>query len=162
MGNDITREELNAFTSAHEKSASALEKIACQLELITDKTDTLVAKLENGLPQTIVDAIISNYNVTQKETHETLKRIEDFSTKNIEKIPETVNSIITNSDIAQDIKHVKWFVTIVGLLSICVSLVVRAVDTKMTHNADATNLSIAERQIISHITALENEIKSQK
>lgn len=147
---EISREQLEAFTEATIKSATELEKIVSALHIVVEKQDKIVDRIFNGMVEEIVIGVTNNYNHTHKETIDSLKRIEDCNAKNVEKIPAVINEIITNSDIAKDIQHVKWFVTIVGIVIIVATVILRGLD-----NRTALNNEIIEfRKAIAEISEI--------
>lgn len=142
----ISKEELNAFTQAHEKTATVLEKIAGQLEQIVIKQDKLVDKLDNGFSEIIIEGVTKNYNNVHKETIVSLTRLEEGVEINrgilTDKIPVVVASTINNSSIAKDVEHTKWFVAIATLVIIIVSVFFRIINT---------NTNNKENQVLIHL-----------
>jgi hypothetical protein len=125
---EISKEELNAFTEAHIKSSVALEKIAERLESILNSQEVIVAKMTNGMPDTIIKGVVDNYNNTHKETVKSLERIE----AKLSQTPVDVIEKVSNSSIAKDIEHVKWFVGIVGVVVIVAIVILRGLEMSDT------------------------------
>jgi hypothetical protein len=125
---EISKEELNAFTEAHIKSSVALEKIAERLENILNSQEVIVAKMTNGMPDTIIKGVVDNYNNTHKETVKSLERIE----AKLSQTPVDVIEKVSNSSIAKDIEHVKWFVGIVGVVVIVALVILRGLEMSDT------------------------------
>jgi Na+/phosphate symporter len=150
-GNEITKDELNAFTAAHEKTATVLEKIAGQLEQIVTKIDKVADKLDNGITDVIIDGVTKNYNQVHKETIDSLNRIENATVIVVEKVPEKVKEIISNSEISKDIQHVKWFVGIVGIVTIIALVIIRGMDSHMVVSAERAQLSELSQKLDAHM-----------
>jgi hypothetical protein len=152
---EITREELNAFTSAHEKSAAALEKIAGQLEQIVGKIDKVTDKLDNGITNVIIEGVTKNYNQVHKETIDSLNRIEENGVIVVEKVPEKIKEIISNSEISKDIQHVKWFIGAVGLITIVALVIIRGMDSHILLKNENERLTQIERKIDAYLKPIE-------
>jgi archaellum component FlaC len=152
---EISKEELNAFTMSHEKTATVLEKIAGQLEQITSKQDKMISKLENGLSTTIIEGVTKNYNQTHRETIESLNRAEKAIEFNKElltdKIPTVVKDTISNSSIAKDVEHTKWLVSSVGIVVVIVSIILKMMGTSTTNSES----KILQHMLQQHITQTE-------
>jgi hypothetical protein len=156
---DITREELNAFTSAHEKTATVLEKIAGQLEQITTKTDKLIEKLDNGLVTSVIDGVTHNYNAVHKETIDCLSRVEKAIENNrsilADKVPDELAEKLANSSIAKDIDKAKWFIGIVGIVVVIAIVIIRGIDTRFILTKDTSTL----QQLLKEHVGQSGELK---
>jgi hypothetical protein len=141
----ISKEELKAFTEAHEKTATVLEKIAGQLESITVTQNKLVDSLTNGIADKIIEGVTKNYNSVHKETIESLKRLEECS----KEVPVKIKESFDNTSMAKDISFTKWFVGIVGAVVIVATIILRGID----------NRSIMNKENIQIIKTLAEELK---
>lgn len=152
---DISREELVAFTEAHSKTAVALDKITGTLEAITQKQDRLVEKMTNGITDSIVDGVVSNYENTHKGTVASLDRIESYTKEMkdalILRLPTLVEEKLRNSDMAKDIQHTKWFVGIVGVAIIVAMVIIRVIGTSLNANISEDNSDILKHMLKVHM-----------
>jgi len=130
MDDIVTRTSLNAFTEATTKSATEMEKIVSTLQILIEKQDKMVEKITNGMVSEIVEGVMNNYNATHKETIECLKRVEECAKEVKETMPNVVKEVVSNSVVAKDIEHVKWFVAIVGIAIIVSSVIMRNIDNR--------------------------------
>ena len=151
---DITREELNAFTAAHEKSAVALEKVANQLELIVSNQNKMLSKLENGISAVIIKGINEHCDDKFADTLEAVKRIEDFSTKTTEKVPTIVQEIISNSTLNKTVERVQYIVGACAVAIIVATVIIRGLDTRAIVNKDNQEMV----QIINKINLIEKQL----
>jgi len=143
---DISREELNAFTSSHEKVAGVLEKIAGQLERITLSQEKLLDKMSNGITKDIIEGVTHNYNTIHKETIVSLEKIQKFN----DNTPTLIDDKITNSQIAKDIQHVKWFVGIIGTVIVVALVVIRGLDMRHYFSLQKEDI----RQIVTEVDSI--------
>jgi len=152
---DISREELAAFTEAHSKTAVALEKITGTLEIITQKQDKLVEKMTNGVTDSIVHGVVSNYESTHKGTIASLDRIENYTKEMkdalILRLPSLVEDKLKNSDMAKDIQHTKWFVGIVGAAIIVAMVIIRVIGTALNPNIVEDNSKVLQHMLEVHM-----------
>ena len=152
---EITREELTAFTSSHEKVAVVLEKIANQLETIALKQDKLVDKFDNGVVKEIIQGVTNNYNTVHKETIDHLSRMESAIANNnvifVEKIPQEITEKLNNSEIAKDIAKVKWFIGIVGLVIIVATVILRGLDDRLVTKQNSENTQVLQHLLEQHM-----------
>ena len=155
MSGEITKESLDAFTEATKKSAAELESIVNALGAVGNKLDKVVDKITNGMTQEIIDGVSKNYNSIHKETIDTLDRIEECAEFNktllIDKVPEVLSKTITNSTISKDVEHVKWLVSIVGVVVIIVSVLLRILGTSTINNES----KLLQHLLEQHITQTE-------
>jgi hypothetical protein len=147
---EISREELIAFAEAHSKTAVALDKITAALENITDKQDKIIDKMTNGISDAIVDGVTDNYNSTHKETVAALARLEsnqkDFRETITSKVPSIIDDKLSNSAMAKDIEHTKWFVATIGMVVIVATIILKFV------GAPADQRMIEQQnQVIKHM-----------
>lgn len=140
MGNEISKEQLIAFTEATTKSATELEKIVSALHLIVEKQDKIVDRIFNGMVDEIVEGVTKNYNAVHKETVECLLRLEKCNAEIKENFPEHIEKKLQNSPWAKDIEHTKWFIAIVGIVVIVATVILRGLDTRVCMSSELTEL----------------------
>lgn len=132
MGNEINKEHLEAFTEATIKSATVLEKIVSTLEIIIEKQDKLLDRIFNGMIDEIISGVTNNYNNSHKETVDCLNRLEQCNTHMKENFPDDIEQKLRTSPWAEDIKYTKWFVAIVGIVVIIATVILNALDNRVT------------------------------
>lgn len=152
---DISREELAAFTEAHSKTAVALEKITGTLEDITQKQDKLVDRMTNGVTDSIITGVVSNYETTHKGTIASLDRIESYTKEMkdalILRLPTLVEEKLNNSDMAKDIQHTKWFIGIVGAAIVVAMVIIRVIGTALNANIVEDNSKVLQHMLEVHM-----------
>ena len=152
---DISREELAAFTDASTKSAVALEKVSVSLENIAKKQDVIIEKLANGIVDHIVDGVNSHYDVVHKETIGSLSRVEaqqaDIQDSIVVRMPQSIEEKLTNSSIAQDILHTKWFIAITGTVIVVAMVLLRVVGFGVDNKQITDQTKTLEHMLEVHI-----------
>ena len=148
---EVSKEELSAFTESNTKSAIALERVTDALELIIQKQDKLFDKMTNGVSETIIKGIITNYDNTHKETVASLDRLEGKSKEILEaledRIPLTFEEKLKNSSISRDIEHVKWLVSIVGIVVIIAMVILRIMGGDLSSKDTPTTQRLLQEHI---------------
>ena len=124
---DIQREQLEAFIDAHSKSATALEKITGAIESIARTQEKLVGTTE----------ALSRMEENQKEMKELMTK--GFS--------DILDDKLNNSDMARDITHVKWFISIVGIVVIVCMVILRLMGDNVTSNVTTMQTKILQNII---------------
>ena len=154
---DISREELAAFTEAHTKSATVLQRVTETLESISRGQERLFEKLTNGISGTIIDGVSANYSNAHRETleilgkcllsHSEIRENQKTIMAELDKgIPNIIDEKLSGSSIATDIKHVKWFVGIIG-----VTVIVAMVIIKLLAGATSEKLVSVQYQVLQHM-----------
>lgn len=143
MGNEISKEQLIAFTEATTKSATELEKIVSALHLIVEKQDKIVDRIFNGMVDEIVDGVTKNYNNTHKETIDCLSRLEECHQDIRSNFPDNLEKKLQHSPWAKDIEHTKWFIAIVGVVVIVATVILRGLDSHVICNQDVLEIKKA-------------------
>jgi len=156
---DISREELNAFTIANEKTSIVLEKIANQLEQIVIKEDKVMAKLENGIANVIISGVTRNYNDVHKETIDSLERVETMVKDNkillTNNLPLEISEKLSNSSIAKDIEHTKWFLAIAGIVIIVAVVIIRVLDNRSLSGKLSAETASLQHLLTLHMKEME-------
>lgn len=139
----ITKDEFRTALEVQAKATEQMVLIATALKEITEQLRDLHDRLYNGAVSEIVLGVSTNYNTVHKETIADLKTIlknQDTIMHSLdEKVPGIFNETLTNSDIAKDIGHVKWFVGVVGFIIIVASVILNGIqrtsqfDTSIQH-----------------------------
>lgn len=130
MSGDISKDEVRAMLEVQSKNVEQLTIIANHLSNIVDKSSKIQDRLYNGLAQDISDKItevVEECNKRCSEDHSLLK-------KNWENFPTCLDTHISNSSIAKDITHVKWFIAIFGILLLLTNLFVKVSDSHTSKN----------------------------
>lgn len=133
---EITREELIALTESNSKIAVALDRIASRLEDVTTKQEKILDKLSNGMSQTIINGVTTNYNNAHKDTIASLDRIEKYN----QGLDSFLDHKLDNSSIAKDIDRVKWFIGVVSLVIIVATVVLRGIDNRVIRTGEEKKL----------------------
>lgn len=119
---DIQREQLEAFTEANARAAAVLEKLTGIMEAMAKGQERLSEKITTEVPSAIINGINSVANNSNQRSLDIINRVEDGQKDILVAINTTMPSVveekISNSDMARDITHVKWFVGIVGIIVI--------------------------------------------
>lgn len=140
---EVTKESLEIFTEATIKSATEMEKIVGALHAIISKQDQIVDRLMNGMAQEIIDGVVSNYNSVHKETIDCLRNLSECTKEVKNNMPIIMEDKVSNSTIAKDIEHVKWFVAIVGIAIIVATVVLRGMETRAIVTAEVKTIQKA-------------------
>ena len=126
---EISREELIAFTEAHAKSSVAMEKICDRLGDVLKNQEKILQCVSTGIPTTITAEVVRQYDAIHKDTVGYLERVE-AATKDINdtiatKLPVTLMEKINSSDMSKDIDQAKIFLSILTLVVIVTTVLMR-------------------------------------
>lgn len=129
-GENVSREELKAMVEVQSKNVEQLTIIANHLANIVDRENKIYERLYNGMAKEIASTVITHVQTLRDLVEETKDCQAEQCAAAKETIAEVIEEKLSNSTIAKDIGHVKWFVGIVGVAIIVASVVLNGMFRK--------------------------------
>lgn len=130
MANEVTKEELKAMIEVQSKNVEQLTVIANHLSTIVERENKIYERLYNGLSKEISGAIIVMIEKLKEEVEETKKGQTTQCAAATTTLKTTFAEELSNSSIAKDIGHVKWFIGIVGVVIIVATVILNGIGRK--------------------------------
>ena len=108
MPEEITKDEIKAIIETQSKATEQMVIVAGHLKTIADEQKKISAMMSNGLKKEIVDSIVNSVNENFKEAG---------------KVFQSCN--VKMDTVKNDVQHAKWFIAIVGVLIVVLTIMFR-------------------------------------
>lgn len=145
----MSRDELKAMVEVQSKNVEQLTVIANHLATIVDRENKIYERLYNGLSKEITSSIVTSVEKVQELVTETKESQSHQCASARENMSEVLDDKLKNCDMAKDIGYTKWFVGIVGLIIVVVTVVLNGIDRR---NEGYTLMNQFKNEL-SHVTS---------
>ena len=122
----VTRDELKSIIEIQSKNVEQLTIIANHLSTIVDRENKIYERLYNGLAKDISNAV--NDRLYKIEAC-----LEDAREKRVatnQQLKTEFSAVLSNSTLSKDMGHIKWFISIVGVLIVVTSVLMNVIVRK--------------------------------
>ena len=142
-GDTVSRDELKTMIEVQSKNVEQLTVIANHLNSIVERETKIYERLYNGISKEISSAVIKSLEVNCDGIKDIMRTQATECANTCTKFPELVKKELDASSISKDVGHMKWFVSIIGVLIVIASIIVNMVTKKAEEDKFVENLKKA-------------------
>lgn len=126
----VTRDELKSIIEIQSKNVEQLTVIANHLSTIVDRENKIYERLYNGLAKDISSAVNARLIKIEELMEDTRDRQAGQCAAASPLLKQELTGILANSTLSKDMGHIKWFISIVGVLVVVASVLIGGINRK--------------------------------